>query len=571
MLRWLRPPQIDDEYERVAYHSLHYTLLLAIGLVLIAGFPPRNPTQAIIGLTGYGVIIVSYVLLHKRRLYLAGGLFLGSGWVLNTLNLFNTNGINNAAVFVYAIFIIFANIVFPDRRFVISFTLLSILSCLVLTIGEQQGVLPLESTPESAITVNRLIISTFVFSAVGILSSFASTTLRHSLAHLRENGEALQARNRELETLTRSLTASEERYRLLFEHASVVALVYDSEGRVIIANPAAAAAYGRTQEQLEGQTVHEILLPQQADRVVQMNQKALETGEVAIFEGSGTLPNGKMIYFLRHVIPLPRPTSPLAGHDKPQVLALTTDLTEGKRNLERQQELQAAQEKIVFYTNFFSTVSHDIKTPLSVIEVSLHLLERADNTPYQLDKITRIREQVRLLGQYIQDMLMIARLEQLPTLNKQPVDIKSMIASIIQVLNPVFEKKGIQCDVQGADEEFIISADKDQIRRALINLVENAINYTPPGGQIRIALSRENGLVSVNVSDTGIGIPPEDMPYIFDAFFRAPEAKASVSTGSGLGLTMVKKIAELHGGSISVTSQLHQGSSFLLTLPAKTG
>jgi PAS domain S-box-containing protein len=561
-MRWLFPPQVEDEYEQVAYHSLHYSLQLMMVIGLITLFPPTSIVDMTLVPIGLVFSLICYGLLHQRHLHLAGAIFLGGIWLLITAVVFWLNGINNVAVYSYVVIIIFADIIFARRWVVLGFTLLSILSSIVLTIGEWQRILPLYST--GPILTDRLLIALLIFCATGILSSLASGALHRNLARLHQNEKTLEARNRELEALTRNLVASEERYRLLFDNATMMAAVYDSDGQIVLVNEATLRMLGKPRSSVEHHRIDEVYSAEDAELLTHMNQQVLHSGKIAAFEGSDILPDGKRIYYLRHVIPLP--SSNPAGSTKQQLLGLTTDLTEQKHAIERQQALQAAQEKIDFLTDFFSVVSHDIKTPLAIMSTNLYLLKHAKDAERQ-KRIDLLDQQVKTLDQYIQDLLEISRLEHVPILEKKPVDAKSLISDIIQSFAPKLEQKSIQWHFQQPDEDVIVKADENQLRRVLINLIENAINYTPENGEVFIVLSQQADTMLIDVRDTGIGIQSEDLPHIFDKFYRTSDAKTVLSGGTGLGLTITKKIVDLHGGSISVQSELGQGSSFHLVLP----
>jgi two-component system CheB/CheR fusion protein len=460
------------------------------------------------------------------------------GLLVGAVSLTQVNGVHNATLYVYVIFIILSNIIFVRRTVVLAVMMVSILTVLIVAVLQERGDIPLREMPVPI--VNRAFVAIIIFSITGIVSSYASSALRRNLARVRQN---------------------EERYRLLFEYASIMAMVYDSQGKIILANDAAVKWIDKTREEVEGRFIDELASPENAAALKKMNQQALASGEVLEFERTTTDKFGAPVSYLRHVIPLP-------AIDGPQVLGLSTDITAQKRNLERQQELQAAQEKVAFYTDFFGTISHDLKTPLSVMQTSLYLLQRAENEERRHEKIDQLHHQVNLLEAYIQDMLLVSQLEHVPVLERELVDLPVLMADIVQALQPKIEDKRIDCTIQHQDENLKIQVDRDQIRRALTNLVENAVNYTAVGGRVSVSTSQKKSVVSIEVSDTGIGIQAGDVPHIFDAFYRASEAKSTLSTGSGLGLAIVKRIAELHGGSIVVESKPQQGSCFTLTLPA---
>jgi PAS domain S-box-containing protein len=495
-------------------------------------------------------------------LQLAGGIFITLFWLILTVSLVLRNGIHSASLLAYVVVFIFANILF-GRRIVMFFTVLCCVSTLMIAIGQSQALLPVVVTPLAL--PDRLIVSVFVFGVTGILSSFASAALYQSLVRLRANETLLEARNRELEIFAANLAASEERYRLLFDNASVQAAVYDSSGHFVLVNEAAAKAIGKPRDSIEGYPIGEILPPEITEPILQMNQQVLSSGQMKTNACNYAFLPRPPTYSLRHLIPLP----PMYANSPENrlILELTTDLTDQKRAMEREQELQAAQEKLTFFTEFFETVSHDLKTPLTVMSTGLYLLELLNDTELKHQKINQFRVQIKIMDQYIADMLMISRLEHIPTLDKGIVDLKALISSIIQSFKPTLERKGIDCQLQVPDRQLVTTADEMQLHRVFTNLIENAINYTPNNGQVFITLRQQNGEVFIEVRDTGIGIQAQDIPHIFEKFYRSAEAKSMLSSGPGLGLAIVKKILDLHQASISVQSDPKHGTSFRVLLP----
>ncbi len=567
MRKWFTIPNFEDPYQSFAFRVLHYTLLLLIGLLLIFPVFATSAAQLVFLPVALLVFGTCYYLLHTDRMKLAGSLFLGGFWIIITIAAFSLNGIRNSSLSSYAIVVIYAAILFSDRT-VILFTALSVLSGLILVVGEMQGVLPARTTP--LYVADRFFQLLALFLSSGILLSAASRIIRRSMAQIRQSERMLLDRNTELNNeiaerrqVEATLIASEEKYRILFENTGVMAVVYDRSGVVVLANAAAARFFGTTPQALQGCSLHALLLPQDAEAAIQWQAQVMDSGVPATGEGVIILPDGREVYYVRNVIPLPP-----AEADEPvsQVLVITTDLTEHRQIEERKRELAIVQEKNAFLTDFLSTVSHDLKTPLAVMNTSLYLLERIQDPAQHQRKVAQMKEQVDLLDGYIQDMLMISRLEHLPTLNREVLDIRVLIQEVFALLHPRSDKKRITCELICDESLPPVAGDREQVRRLFINLIENAINYTPAGGHVTVAAWQHDDQLLVEVRDTGIGIAPDDIPHIFERFYRAPAARAAESTGTGLGLAIVKKIVELHQGSIEVDSQPGEGTVFRLRL-----
>jgi signal transduction histidine kinase len=226
---------------------------------------------------------------------------------------------------------------------------------------------------------------------------------------------------------------------------------------------------------------------------------------------------------------------------------------------------------------FVSNVSHELRTPLANLKLYLSLLQQGRPERRASDREEMERE-VHRLERLIGDLLQLSRLQsehraERPQV-RQPVDIEEMIMSVIHN-NTAWaesEKKLLVYD-RRAPALPRVHGDPDQLVRALTNLIANAINYTPKGGRITVrslveaSQQGETESVIIEVIDTGIGIHPEDLPMIFDRFYRGSNVEPNIP-GTGLGLAIIKEIVELHGGAITVESQVGQGSTFRVALPA---
>lgn len=238
-----------------------------------------------------------------------------------------------------------------------------------------------------------------------------------------------------------------------------------------------------------------------------------------------------------------------------------------KRADEQAMELIVEKERVSALTEFINTVSHDFKTPLAIINNSLYLLQRINDPVKQKDKLNLIKEQTLLLDKQIQDILTISRLEYAPPVIAHPANINLLLQKIGDLFRPSYENKNLTLNLDLQPDLPIILADIDELDRAFVNLVENAINYTPTGGTISVTTRLVDNHVECVFSDTGIGMKPQDTEQIFDNFYRAENARMINSKGTGLGLAIVKRIVSNHNGSISVESELGKGTAFHLRFP----
>ncbi|MFN2290695.1 MAG: sensor histidine kinase [Anaerolineae bacterium] len=215
-------------------------------------------------------------------------------------------------------------------------------------------------------------------------------------------------------------------------------------------------------------------------------------------------------------------------------------------------------------------VAHELRSPLSVLQGNLRAI--LDDV-YPLDKaeVSRLYDETRLLSRLVDDLreLALADAGQLG-LSLQPIDVAEVARSAAASFAPVAEAQEVELRVEMDHDLPAVQADADRLAQILRNLLINALHHTPSGGSVRIHASRQDGFVKVAVSDTGVGIAPEDQSRVFDRFWRADRARARDerwARGTGLGLSIAQSLVEAHGGRIWIESELGVGSTLLFTLP----
>ena len=223
--------------------------------------------------------------------------------------------------------------------------------------------------------------------------------------------------------------------------------------------------------------------------------------------------------------------------------------------LERLDRLFQTQQRLL------ADVSHELRTPLTAIRGNVDLMQRmGDADP---ESLFIIQEEIERMTRLVGDLLLLARADAggLP-LERKLVDLDNIFIDVYRQLSMI--EKNVTVSLINVDHVRIMG-DVDRLKQLIINLGSNAIKYTPSGGAVKLNLSEENGRAKITVADTGIGIPSEDLPYIFDRFYRVDKARSR--GGSGLGLSIAKYIVVAHGGSISVTSEVDVGTTFTVLLP----
>ncbi|MGE5818711.1 MAG: ATP-binding protein [Deltaproteobacteria bacterium] len=240
-----------------------------------------------------------------------------------------------------------------------------------------------------------------------------------------------------------------------------------------------------------------------------------------------------------------------------------------RKNYELEQQNMAIQEANRLKTEFVSMVSHELRTPLTSIQGYAELLlEDKQIAEEQRESLTLVKKNAdRLLG-LINDLLDLSRMEAgRIDLHCTSLDLARLILEVVGSLRPLIEAKRQRFRLDLGEALPAVWADADRVTQILTNLISNAHKYTLAEGNITVAARRDNGFVRVDVSDTGIGLSPEDQAQLFTKFFRAHDRSPQAGRGTGLGLVITRLLVELHGGRITVSSALGQGSTFTFSLP----
>lgn len=219
--------------------------------------------------------------------------------------------------------------------------------------------------------------------------------------------------------------------------------------------------------------------------------------------------------------------------------------------------------------DFVANVSHELKTPLAAIRGYAETLRDGalDEPPTARRFTERILNQCHRLQELLDDLLTLSRLEGVASsLELEPIDLQAVVRRTVEMLSPAAREKRVEIEVEETPVAPL-HGDADGMERLLVNLIDNAIKYNRPEGRVMVRLSRADGQAVLEVSDTGIGIPPESIPRIFERFYRVDKGRAREEGGTGLGLAIVKHVAQAHGGQVEVESRLGRGSTFRVRLP----
>jgi signal transduction histidine kinase len=333
-------------------------------------------------------------------------------------------------------------------------------------------------------------------------------------------------------------------------------LVADTRGGLVLMNPVAAHIFA-LQAPRVGEPVRE-LLP--VPELVDLLEKTTVSGRVAIRElpipSAGTSSDGEPRTYQALAAPVYRDTE--GDEQIGGVVTVLRDIT-GQKELERMK------------SNFLSVVSHELKTPLHSIKGFVDIILMGKTGPVtelQSDFLTTVQEQTGHLQRLIEDLLEFSRLEsgqvRLRPVKVYPTD---LAVGVLEKLAPLANHKQINLILEAPPSMSEIEADAMRLEQVITNLVENAIKFTPKGGEVRICGWDDRDHIEMAVLDNGIGIPPEERDKIFDRFYQVDSSAQRRYKGTGLGLTICKHIITQHGGHIWVESRAGPGSEFHFSLP----
>lgn len=221
-----------------------------------------------------------------------------------------------------------------------------------------------------------------------------------------------------------------------------------------------------------------------------------------------------------------------------------------------------------------ANVSHDLRTPLAALQGYLETLllkEGVLSAEQQRQYLEIACRHSERLGRLVAELFELAKLDsEVTQIQAEPFALGELVQDVAQKYQLVAESKQIRVEVACENDLPFVSADVGLIERVLANLIENALRYTPPNGTVTVAVTHGEKTVRVRVSDTGCGIPAQDLPYIFDRFYRVEKARQTHAGGAGLGLAIAKRILDLHGSAIRVESELGLGTAFIFELNTAT-
>jgi len=381
--------------------------------------------------------------------------------------------------------------------------------------------------------------------------------INRTLNRQREQIDQLTSQRRELEIQCRVTDAERQHAEAILHSLSDAVLVTDAFNEIALANEAAARALDFDLEQSPRQPVDRVVPDPELVKLIK------DTRE------SGNLANRRHV---EHAIAdngvsrIYDVTLNCMGNHQDEVAGVVTILHDITR------EKQVSEMK----SDFVSSVSHELRTPLSSIKAYVEMLVdgEAPDDETRAEFYNIIQSETNRLSRLIDNILNISRIESgIVKVQREQVSLPAVIKEVMDVMQPQARARNIALSEPATPLYFQVYADKDMIYQALLNLVGNAIKYTPEGGSVTVetVVDDHDRMVTVHVTDTGVGIPQEALPHLFEKFYRVNDHK-KLAKGTGLGLNLVKHIVEtVHGGKVDVTSEAGQGSTFSLSLPISDG
>jgi PAS domain S-box-containing protein len=394
-----------------------------------------------------------------------------------------------------------------------------------------------------------------------------------------EANEKLQKEINERKQAEELLRQNEEKYRLLFELSPIGITTVDMKGTVTSSNPAVYRQGGYSEGDFVGKHFSKIapIRVRDVPKFLRVFASIIRGRVPQPFEVAYNRKDGSLGWTEIHVALLE------AGGKKLGIQVLQRDITERKL---MEQEIQNKNEQLKMQnkelekasrakSDFLARMSHELRTPLNVIMGFSELM--LDQVPGEINEEQRqclddmVTSSRHLLG-LINEVLDLSKVEA----GKVEVKIKDialseLVESVTSAMTAVLSQRKQSLDVDLDRGLPLVYADEARLRQVFFNLLSNASKFTPEGGKIRIEALRKDGFCQVTVSDNGIGIKKEDLKQIFEPFYQADNPVTRERKGTGLGLTLVKEIVEMHGGQIRVESEYGKGSDFIFTLPLVAG
>lgn len=374
----------------------------------------------------------------------------------------------------------------------------------------------------------------------------------------------------------------------IFDNAPVSIVALDKTGKIIVANNLAQEFMNKPQKPIVGRMLMNTFGIKNNKKLTNLYKALLKKSEPFYYESLSYKENFSLRSKHLNII-----ATPLFNHDNEfdGAISIALDNTEAMRAKQRLQELnknleikvlertkqldvinKKLMEVIELKSKFMADASHELRTPLTVIQGNLDLFIREAKVKNAEipETCVLILNEIKRMTSLLSDLTILTSSDSKTEIfNYEEVDLKKLIKAASQSLQILAKQKKIHLVYKRSAKRVKVFGDEAKLEKLLLNIIRNAIKYTEEKGKIKIWIDIGNKFVKINVQDNGIGIPKEDLPYIFGRFYRVDKARSREEGGTGLGLSICRWIAEAHGGYISVESKQEEGSIFTVHLPCQ--
>ncbi|MEW6375988.1 MAG: ATP-binding protein [Thermodesulfobacteriota bacterium] len=360
---------------------------------------------------------------------------------------------------------------------------------------------------------------------------------------------------RERERSLRDIATEKSKIKTIINCMGDGVLVCDGDSCMVLTNPAAGRMLKIPEASLLGNLLSHCNLPLELSKAMEESLKTKETGYTSVSQELSIGEPGE-ISLRSHTAPV--------RNDLGEIMGAVTVL----------QDISHLKELDKMKSEFIAMVTHELRAPIAAVEQQLTVILNkmaGEVTEKQEQLLSRAKERTKGLLTLIKDLLDLSKIEAGKMVQyKEPLPLQEVIQRVVDLMRSEAEVKKIDLQFSAPPRIPMINADRNSMEGIFTNLISNAIKYTLEGGKVWITLSEEGGFVKATVSDTGIGIKKEDLPRIFDKFYRVKTTETRQIVGTGLGLSIVKSIVDAHLGSISVESEVGKGTTFTVLFPKES-
>jgi PAS domain S-box-containing protein len=352
---------------------------------------------------------------------------------------------------------------------------------------------------------------------------------------------------------------SEERFARFMQHLPGLAWIKTADGRYVYVNDAAEKVFAKPREALYGRTDEEIFPAEVAAQFQENDRQALASGTGVQVVETLEHDDGIVHHSIVNKFPIPGP-----GGEATLIGGMAIDITERKR---AENELREADQR---KDEFLATLAHELRNPLAPIRNMVEVMKRCDHDPARRRQANQaIERQLAQLVRLVDDLLDVSRITRNKLeLRRERVNLNAVIEQAIETCRHSLDELSHELVLNQPAEPIYLNADSVRLAQVFGNLLHNACKFTPPNGRVLLGVQRFKSEVAVHFVDNGVGIAPEMLPKIFDIFTQADQSLERTHSGLGIGLTLVKRLVDLHGGSITASSDgPGRGSKFVVRLP----